>query len=463
MTSSTGNNDRPVSDLTRTVRETIEKNDIETVIVGGSDINGVFRGKRISAHQFHADPSAPVLFADYLLIMDLHQDVVPPPPEFEGWWPTWEGGFGDIDAIPDLASFRLAGWLDRTGVVLCDYQRRDGSPVIYSARQVLRRVVRAAEKLGYSIKIGPELEFYLFQGTTSIQSTREIKNIASDPSAYSILRGVLDQDFLLPLCRNLERSGIPVERFNPEGGIGQYEINLAYSDPLEAADRAFLFKEAVRVSAMQDGKIATFMAKPIAQGFGSSFHVHQSLWSETRENMFDDATSAGLSQWARSYIGGTLETLEDFTCLFAPTVNSYKRLVPYSAAGTSATWGRENRTAGIRVITGRKGGTRIELRTAGADANPYLVIAAAISGGLHGVTEKIDPPIETIGDAYQQASTNIPKSLELATERLSTSQVAAKYLGEDFVRYFAQTRRWEAQKYQAAVTDWEISRYFNPT
>ncbi|MFD9624027.1 glutamine synthetase family protein [Streptomyces virginiae] len=445
--------------------DAIQSNNLDTIIVGGSDINGIFRGKRLPAERFIANPYEPVRFADYFIALDPSQHLIPPPPDFDGWWPDWSRGFGDIEAVPDLSTFRVAAWLPRTGVVLCDYRHIGGAPLVHTPRQVLRRVLEIAEQLGVVAKMGPELEFYLLRDDPADSRTRnsaEVRSMLPNSSVYGVLRGTLDEPVLQPLRHHLERSRISVDRCEPEGGPGQWEINLRYDDALEAADRAFLFKQALKEFSASKQLSVTFMAKPFSGEFGSSFHVHQSIWSILGDPLFlETSAPGGLSKAALHYIGGALDTLADFTCLFAPTVNSYKRLTPYSAAGTTATWGHENRTAGIRSVMGVEGLPRIELRTPGADANPYLVLAGALAGGLHGMKEEILPPGETRGDAYESRRHVLPHTLETAADAFAESAVAKEYFGEEFVRYFSHTRKWEARQFYSSVTDWEIGRYLN--
>ena len=208
--------------------------------------------------------------------------------------------------------------------------------------------------------------------------------------------------------------------------------------------------------------MASFMAKPSSKWAGSSCHIHQSLWDveEGKNVLFDYALGQGLSETGRHYIGGLLATMREFTALFAPTPNSYKRFVPYSWAGTSVSWGYDNRSTGLRAITENAAGTRVEHRLPGADTNPYIAIAACLAGGLYGIEHKLDPPDAYRGDAYATNQfESVPQSLDEALDLLERSEAAREMLGEDFVRYYVIMKRFEIEKYRQQISEWEVRRY----
>ena len=262
--------------------------------------------------------------------------------------------------------------------------------------------------------------------------------------------------------RQLALAGLPVEACNPETGPGQFELNIRYDNALKAADDAFVYKHSVKEIAAQHGLMASFMAKPRRDWAGSSCHVHQSLWApdDGPNVFFDHERGHGLSQAGRYYAGGLLATMREFTALFAPTPNSYKRFTPYSWAGTSVSWSYENRSTGIRAIAEGPAQARLEHRLPGADTNPYIVVAACLAGGLHGIEQKIEPPPAYEGDAYATSRfESVPASLEDAVRLLEGSTVAREMLGEDFVRHYAVMKWFEAEKYRQQVSEWEIRRY----
>jgi glutamine synthetase len=445
-------------------RRTLEESGIEVVIAGASDLNGIFRGKRVPARRFIEHPLNPVHVSDYFWAMDTEELIMPREPGFPGWWPCWDTGFADVLPIPDLATLRIAPWLDRTAVVLCEHFFHDGSPVEIAPRLLLRRLVDRAAERGLFPKFAAELEFFLFRESEESLEQSGYRSAALTPmnlrlGAYGIIRGSLDEHVIRPLTSHMEAYGIPLEYWNPEGGAGQQEVNLLYCDLLEAADRAFLFKHAVKEIAASHDLMATFMAKTLP-GFGSSCHIHQSLWSEDKNLCWQEDAPGHISDLTLDYIGGQVATLAEMTLLFAPTLNSYKRFQPDAGAGTTATWGFENRTCGVRVINENEGGTRVENRVPGGDVNPYLAMAGCIAGGLYGIEHKVKPPDPISHNAYNDPSVPLlPTSLEQAIEAFEASEVAAEYLGAEFVRFFAATRRWELEQFRAAVSDWEVRRY----
>lgn len=442
----------------------IAEHDLDTVVVGASDLNGVLRARSLPAARFLRDLAAPVSFCDHLVTMDIETEAIERPADLRGWWPDWEGGRGDLHAHPDLTTFRVTPWLPRAGLVLSDYAFRDGAPVSIAPRAVLRRVIERAGRLGLTARVAPELEFYFLKARSPDDPTtaaRPLRPIWEDKAYYGAMRQALDEPILRPLRDHLGAAGIKLESWAPESGPGQYELNLSPTPALEAADRGFLFKHAVReISAMQ-GLVATFMARPLAGVGGSGFHLHMSLVERGGGNVLFDAEAPDrLSTTARHAIAGQLETLPELCALLAPTVNSYKRYLPELAAGDRVGWGIENKSTALRVVNGSPGSCRLELRSAAADANPYLVVAAALAGALHGIERALEPPPEIRGNAYGRAEVaTVPASLDEATRAFEGSAVARDLLGDDFVEYYTATRRWEVREFNRAVTDWEIDRY----
>jgi glutamine synthetase len=256
---------------------------------------------------------------------------------------------------------------------------------------------------------------------------------------------------------------LPVETCNPETGPGQFEITLRYGPALKAADDAFLFKNAVKELVQQQGLIATFMAKPRSDWAGNSCHVHLSLADENGRGVFFDAEAEhGISSAMRHFVGGSVATMSELTSIMAPTVNSYRRFTPYSWAATTATWGIDNRSTGLRAVCERESATRIEHRQAGGDVNPYLAAAAVLAGGLHGIEHEIEPPELTDADVYALdpgTVPTLPRTLDEATQRLAGSAAARDWLGEDFVTHYVEIKQAECEAHRRAVTDWEIARY----
>ena len=436
--------------------------DVDTVGIGGSDFTGIFRGKHVPAATFLAQVESPTSIGDMLFSLDPADGVVEEGPE-TGWWPISDRGLREMACLPAPETFRVVPWRDRTAIVLCDFAFSDGQPVESAPRCVLRRVIERARRMGFEPMTGYELEFYLYRETAVSARAKRFQDLEpfGRRHAWSMLGAGVGDAVLRRLRDGLRDFGIPVEAWTVEGGAGQYEINVAYSGALEAADRAFLHRFAIKEMAEAQGLLATFMARPPGSIYGSSLHLHHSLWRENGENaMHDPAGELSLSAAARAFIAGQLDCQYELTALMAPHVNSYKRLLPGMSAGANATWGRENWSTAVRVMSSSPAATRAEIRTPGADANPYLAIAASLAAGLSGIERGLEPPPMTPGIGDEAAGARaVPRSLEEAIGALSASAVAREYLGGEFVDVYVATRRGELDAFQRAVTDWEAERY----
>lgn len=449
-----------------------EAEGIHTVVTGASDMHGIWRGKRLPVADFLAKLERGIPFSDVVLVIthsedtDEGQELVEPPggEAYPLYFPRKEQGFPDIFAVPDLATARLLPWHEATVGVLGDFHLPGGGDVPLDPRIVLRRLIERARAHGFEPKIGIEYEFYLFRGDLAAlaESGWRLRPVRTRPYTYGVYGGSLDEALIGEIRRQLAAAGIRVEACNPETGPGQFELNIHYEDALKAADDAFLYKNAVREIAARHELMASFMAKPRRDWAGSSCHVHQSLWrTDTSANaFFDHELGHGLSQTGRQYVGGLLATMREFTALFAPTPNSYKRFTPYSWAGMSVSWSYENRSTGVRAIAEHPDESRLEHRLPGADTNPYTVVAACLASGLHGLECKIEPAPAYEGDAYATGELeSVPLSLEEAAALLERSSVAREMLGEDFVAHYVLMKRFEAEKYRQQVSEWEVRRY----
>jgi glutamine synthetase len=423
---------------------------VETVILAGADTHGIMRGKRVPIAELARAAERGIALCEVIwaLPVDEHEPVEPPP-EYAGYFPR--PGYPDMRAVPDLETARIVPWHDRTALVLCDFVDHDGGAIPLSPRAVLRSVVERARAMGIAPTVGVELEFYVLRETPqSVLAKRPSQLVAVDgrPSVYGVVAASRNEPFAGAVRDTLLRYGLAVEACNPESGPGQFEINLRAAPALQAADEAFLLKSAVKEVAARQALLATFMAKPRSDWPGSSCHLHFSL-------------RPGTSSTMRHFIAGLLEGMAELTAIFAPTPNSYRRFVPYSWAGTSATWGIDNRSAGLRAICRGEGDTRVEHRQAGADANPYLAVAAALAAGLEGLRRGCEPPPPVDGDVYalDDAARPLPATLGEAVDRLERSALARDWLGNDVVEHYVAMRRGELAAQATAVTDWETSRY----
>ena len=444
------------------VERLIAERGVEVVKVGGADMDGVFRGKRILAGHFVDGCRGPGFpQCDVIFGWDIQEQLI------DGLGVGGaDTGYADILMQPDLATFRIVPWEERTAAIVCDYAAADGRPLGVSPRQALRRVVERAEAAGYRPRMAVELEVRFFrenQQTLREKSYTNLTPLSPGLNCYSLHHASLDDDDVGRIRRLMTEYGIPIEGYNREHGEGMYEINLRYADALNAADSALLYKTGSKEIAAQCGVVPTFMAKYSDLADGCSGHVHQSLWSlDGERNLFWDADARHhASSLLEAYTAGVLATLPELMLLYAPNVNSYKRLVPGSWAPTNITWGFENRTAALRVIATSSAAARIENRVPGADVNAYLGFAASLAGGLHGIERQLacPPPIE--GSAYDASEARrLPRTLSEAVDLFEGSAVARDYLGDQFVDHYARMRRWEADSFSQAVSDWERRRYF---
>ncbi len=440
------------------IRALFAKHSITRVKLGAFDVDCTLRGKYVSVEKFLSSAAGGMGFCDVIFGWDI-ADALYDNVKYTGW----HTGYPDAAVKIDLHTFRTIPWEPGTAFFLLDFVTRGGSPLPIAPRQVLQAVLAKAAALGYRVYFAAEYEFWMFRETPESLRAKNFRNLTPlSPGmfGYSVLRASANQEFVLGLFDQLAAFSIPLEGLHTETGPGVYEAAIGVVEGIEAADRAALFKTAVKELAARQGLIATFMAKWNADLPGSSGHLHQSLWSgET--NLFH-ADGDAMSGLMTNYIGGLVANLPAFAALLCPTVNSYKRTVPGAWAPVNATWAVDNRTTAVRAIPGGKKSTRIELRLTGADINPYLAMAASLSAGLDGIARELAPPAETVNAYSHDASEDaaLPRSLTEATGLFRTSEVTRRWLGDDFVDHYAATRDWEVRQFERAVTDWELARYF---
>lgn len=440
-----------------------DEHGINKIKLGGFDIDGVLRGKYISREKFLSSAEKGFGFCDVIFGWDV-ADVLYDNVKYTGW----HTGYPDTLAKIDLSTFRVIPWEPGVAHFICDFYDHNKQPLAISPRQVLQQVVAHSRSLGYEPMFAVEYEFFFFQETPHSLHEKQFHNlIPLSPGmfGYSHLRSSMHAELTHSIIDGLKAFDIELEGFHTETGPGVYEAAIKYDSAVRAADKAALFKTAIKEIAHRHELVATFMAKPNQALPGCSGHTHQSLWSRDHsQNLFFDETDAyGMSPLMKQYLAGQLALMPEVCALVAPTVNSYKRMVPNTWAPTSASWGRENRTTGIRVIAGDPKTTRIEFRLAGADMNPYLGMATSLASGLYGIANKLELPEAWQQNAYtapEGTFAMLPRSLEEATARLRQSKIAPQILGAEFVEHFILTRDWEVRQYQQAVTDWELKRYF---
>ena len=414
-----------------------------TVILGVGDLNGLMRGKRIPADQWPRICGSGNALAMSLFTMDMTCDV----------WETPVVGFAN--GFPDCHIFPMhppvaVPW--EPGVAMC-FARAEGmdhGPLTVDPRQALLRQVERANAMGIDLQVGTELEFYLLDPDTG--RPRDKGN-----DCYGLARAAELEPVLGPMRRELAEMGIPIEQSNPEYAAGQVEVNIRYDSAMIAADRVVMFRSLVKQLAARHGRNATFMAKPFIDESGNGFHLHYSLWSEGK-NIFADAGM--LNDRGRHFLGGMQQRMAEASICGAATVNAYRRRQPLSFCPVNASWGLDNRTVALRVIEGSDSAVRIEKRDAGADCNPYLLMAADIAAGLDGIEGKTEPTAITTGNAYEDDNAPpIPLDLADAISLARNSGWLRDVLGADQHEIWLQQAERELAFFNQQVTPFETARY----
>jgi glutamine synthetase len=437
------------------VLEIISARGIKTIRVDWCDHYGINRGKGVPADRFSHVIDDGIHCALPTFALDLGGNVA------TGTGTAEEVGYADLTAIPDLSTFRVIPWEENTARVIADLYF-EGKPLALSPRGILKKVVKEYNDKGLKPVVGSELEFYLFQ-----KNNGKWEYYADKTSMVYTMNPMVDKLNIIGKVKTaMAQMGYSVLYFNHEFFPSQYEINIIHGDVVEVADITFTFKQVVKEIAFQHGLLATFMGKPRNDGGGSGYHLHISLYDESKEkNLFDDPKGKyGLSELALQSIAGQLKHAEGMSAILASNINSYKRYVPGAFAAYYIVWGLDNRTTYIRIPPERGHGTRIENRAPDGSGNPYLVFAAALAAGLDGINRKLDPGEPFIGDAYRLLEgTNqypvVPLSFGEALEEFKKSDFIREALGEPFVKMFLAVKGMEWNRFRNYVTDWEFNEY----
>lgn len=437
----------------------VEERGLAHVKVGVFDNDGILRGKFIDRPKFFAALEKELGFCDVVLGWDsndqLYDNIT-----FTGWHTAFPDA--RVRVLPETCRS-----LPLEGDMLFFLGEFAGNAEEVCPRATLRRVLRRAAAMGYGASAAAEYEFFLFrESPASVRQKhyRDLENLTPGYFGYSVLRSSVHAELYQDLLKLAADMRMPIEGLHTETGPGVIEAALHYTDALEAADRAALFKTFTKVLAQRRGLMATFMAKWSQQLPGQSGHLHVSLARKDGASAFHDpAAPQTMSQEMRWFVGGQQALMPELLAMVASNVNSYSRLVPGYWAPTTATWGVENRTCALRVILGGPKSQRVEYRIAAADINPYLALAVAIGSGLWGIEHRIEPDEPITGNAYDRklpAKRQLPRTLTEAAERLAHSKAAQELFGAPFVSHFAASREWEEREFRRAVTDWELTRYF---
>ena len=443
---------------------------IETVVLAAPDRFGRLFGKRIHAPFFAEDPSRGMATCSVNVAWDLGQEFVGSL-DYAGW----HTGYHDMHGRPDMATARVWPWAEKTALILCDLVEEGGADIAIAPRTMLRRQLGRAAEAGFACRAASELEFHVYRETYDDARAKGYRDLVPAPgycNDYMILAQAQVEPFLSDVRRSLTGLGVPVEGSKGEWGWGQTEVNLRFADALESADRHVLYKEAVKELAQRHGMSVTFMALPFAgttassqPPSGSGCHIHVSLWDAAGANLFADAGAASaesreLPALARYFLGGLMCAIGELMPLYAPYVNSYKRLRAEDFSPCSNAWGRDNRSVAFRVV-GEGDASRIENRVPGADVNPYLAYAAMIGSGLYGIDNALEPgPFAAANARAMPCVERLPRTLAEALARFRDSELAAEILTPEVVRYCTTFIEHELETYEGAVSDWERATYY---
>lgn len=425
---------------------------------GVVDVDGIIRTKAISIAKFKEIIATGVGYCDVIFGWDSGDQC------YDNTTATgWHTGYPDRRASIDLSTLRYLPTDEDTPFFLADMQQDEQMQSV-CPRTLLKKVAQAADKMGFKALFSQEFEWFNFHqleaGKQEVEKA-DLKSLTTGMFGYSHLRPIQNKDYFHSIFRSLLAMDVPLEGLHTETGPGVYEAAIACDDVLRAADKAVLFKSTVKELAHQHGITASFMAKWNADLPGCSGHLHLSLWDkQTKQNAFSSAARE-LNPIMQQFMAGVLLALPELLPMYAPTINSYKRLNGGDWAPNNISWGVDNRTVSLRVLPSENKSARLELRVPGSDANPYLAMAAALASGLYGIQHQLqlETP-ETKGSAYADGRTMLASNLRNASEIMQNSSLAKELLGEDFVHHFTQTRLWECRQYEKMVSDWEINRYF---
>ncbi|MDG6384970.1 glutamine synthetase family protein [Pseudomonas syringae] len=368
---------------------------------------------------------------------------------------------GDLALVSDPQQVHRLPWSEQPrALAICDAEELSGERCLLSTRGQLKSVIARYAARGLAPVVATELEFFVFAANPEplqpfvpplgLDGRRELGHSAFSISSNNGLR-----PFFAEVYACMAALGLPRDTVMHEMGVSQFEINLLHGDPLLLADQTFLFKHLLKEVALKHGLIVVCMAKPLAHTAGSSMHIHQSVVAtESGQNVFSDASGEATDTF-RHFIGGQQACMADFTALFAPNVNSYQRLYHPYASPNNACWSHDNRAAGLRIPASAAVARRVENRLPGADANPYLAIAASLAAGLHGIEQRLEPTAPMQGEIQAPKELSLPCTLHAALERLKSSQLAKELFGHEFIEGYVASKSLELTSFFDEITPWE--------
>lgn len=438
----------------------INERKLTHVKIGVFDVDGILRGKYMSKEKFLASLDNGFAFCDVVLGWD-SKDQLYDNVSYTGWHTAYPDA--PVRVVPE--SCREIPFEDNTLIFIGEFT---GEAAKICPRNLLKRVIKRAQDMGFNPFAALEYEFFMFKETPQSAREKNFRNLTTwtqDWFGYSVLRNSVHSDFITQILEMSETMDFSIEGLHSETGPGVLEAAIAVDSAENAADKAALFKTFMKVLAQRNDLMATFMAKWSKDYPGQSGHIHVSLRNRDGSgSAFYDANQAhNMSKTQRHFVAGQQRLMPELLCMIAPTINSYTRLIPGAWAPTSATWGVENRTTALRVIPGSDKSQRVEYRLGSADGNPYLTLAVALASGLYGIANAWEPEPPVKGNAYDHQHAEqlaLPTTLWGAAQRLKSSDAARELFGNEFVEHFAATREWEEREYRKHISDWEIERYF---
>ncbi|MEJ7636065.1 glutamine synthetase family protein [Aeromicrobium sp.] len=442
------------------LRVQIEEDKVDTVVVAFTDMQGRLQGKRLHG-QYFLDyvVEQGTEGCNYLLSVDVDMNTV------DGYaMSSWDKGYGDMEFALDFDTIRLLTHLPATVMIQCDLVWLDHAPVVQSPRTILKAQLAKAAEAGFTAVAGTELEFIVFDTTYEAAWDAGYQDLPA-ANQYNVDYSIVGTTRVEPLLRDIRNSmyaaGMNVEGAKGECNFGQHEIGFLFDEALVTADNHAVYKTAAKEIAAAHGQALTFMAK-FNEREGNSCHIHLSLRGTDDGIVFWDGTGPDGGERTPAYdrfIAGVLATMRDFTLLYAPNVNSYKRFAGGSFAPTAVAWGLDNRTCAVRLV-GKGPSARLENRVPGGDTNPYLALGAMVAGGLYGIEHELELEPEQTGNAYASDKPKVPTTLREAREAWAGSAIAREVFGDEVVDHYTNMADVELLAFDAAVTDWELRRSF---
>jgi glutamine synthetase len=436
----------------------IQAGEIDTVIVGFTDMQGRLVGKRVASRLFLEDIMGHGAEAcNYLLALDVENNTV------DGYAiSSWEHGYSDMVLKSDMSTLRMVPWLPGTAMVLADLETTSHQPIVQSPRSILKAQMDRLSAMNLVPYVGTELEFIVFDETYRGAWAKGYKDLKASTDYnvdYDLLASTRVEPMLREIRNAMDNAGMYCEGVKGECNLGQQEIAFRYDTALKTCDNHSIYKSGAKMIADKHDKAITFMAK-YNEREGNSCHIHISFRDTDGAAVFADSSDAnGMSKMFKHFLAGQIAAMREFTLLYAPNINSYKRFVAGSFAPTAVAWGLDNRTCSLRVV-GHGHGMRVENRVPGGDVNQYLAVAGLIAAGLYGIENELELEDMTVGNAYVADKVHVPATLRDAMELFDNSKIARAAFGDAVVDHYVNAARTEIAAYDKAITDWERVRGF---